>query len=162
MFNNSALAQNFLSLRGTVMQTLSKTPTNTNTAGPKGLPLGSSFLTMSTLLRMEGLVYLCGGALAYFQFGGGWLVFAIFFLAPDVSLAGYLLNARTAAILYNVAHSTIGPLVLALAAYTVDWHAGGLAAAIWFAHIGFDRVLGYGLKHFSGFTDTHLGRIGKA
>ena len=144
------------------MQTLSKTPTNTNTAGPDILHGESSIMTMNALLRLEGLVYLCGGALAYSQLGGGWLVFAIFFLAPDVSLAGYLLNARTAAIVYNVAHSTLGPLVLALAAYTVDWHAGGLAAAIWFAHIGFDRVLGYGLKHFSGFADTHLGRIGKA
>jgi hypothetical protein len=29
------------------------------------------------------------------------------------------------------------------------------------AHIGFDRMLGYGLKHASGFGDTHLGRIGR-
>lgn len=144
------------------MQTPSRAASDTNTARPNSLAAGRSILTMSTLLRMEGLVYLCGGAVAYHQFGGGWLVFALFFLAPDLSLTGYFLNARTAAILYNMAHSTLGPLVLALAAYTADWHAGGLAAAIWFAHIGFDRVLGYGLKHFSGFADTHLGRIGKA
>ena len=117
---------------------------------------------MTTLLRLEGLVYLCGGVLAYHHLGGGWLVFAICFLAPDLSLAGYLLGARTAALVYNAAHSTFGPLILALAAYAFDWRVGGLAAAIWFAHIGFDRVLGYGLKHFSGFADTHLGRIGKA
>jgi hypothetical protein len=29
------------------------------------------------------------------------------------------------------------------------------------AHIGLDRALGYGLKHESGFSDTHLGRIGR-
>ena len=34
-------------------------------------------------------------------------------------------------------------------------------ALIWAAHIGFDRALGYGLKHQSGFSDTHPGRIGK-
>jgi Domain of unknown function (DUF4260) len=30
------------------------------------------------------------------------------------------------------------------------------------AHIGFDRMLGYGLKYASGFGDTHLSRIGRA
>ena len=34
-------------------------------------------------------------------------------------------------------------------------------AAIWTAHIAMDRALGYGLKLPTGFTDTHLGRIGK-
>ena len=34
-------------------------------------------------------------------------------------------------------------------------------AAIRAAHIGFDRMLGYGLKYTSGFNDTHLGRIGR-
>jgi hypothetical protein len=34
-------------------------------------------------------------------------------------------------------------------------------ATIWIAHIGFDRALGYGLKYGSGFTHTHLGRIGR-
>jgi Domain of unknown function (DUF4260) len=35
-------------------------------------------------------------------------------------------------------------------------------AAVWAAHIGFDRMLGYGLKDTSGFVDTPLGRIGRA
>jgi hypothetical protein len=35
-------------------------------------------------------------------------------------------------------------------------------AAVWAAHIGFDRMLGYGLKYSSAFSDTHLGRIGRA
>jgi hypothetical protein len=33
-------------------------------------------------------------------------------------------------------------------------------ALILLAHIAADRALGYGLKHASGFKDTHLGRIG--
>jgi hypothetical protein len=28
------------------------------------------------------------------------------------------------------------------------------------AHVGFDRMLGYGLKYGTGFGDTHLGRKG--
>lgn len=30
-----------------------------------------------------------------------------------------------------------------------------------FAHIGMDRLLGYGLKYPTGFRHTHLGRIGR-
>ena len=30
---------------------------------------------------------------------------------------------------------------------------------IWLAHIGFDRLLGYGLKYPDAFKDTHLGRL---
>ena len=32
-------------------------------------------------------------------------------------------------------------------------------ALIWLTHIGFDRLLGYGLKYPSAFTDTHLQRV---
>ena len=32
---------------------------------------------------------------------------------------------------------------------------------IWFAHIGMDRALGYGLKYDADFKDTHLRRIGR-
>ena len=35
-------------------------------------------------------------------------------------------------------------------------------AIIWFAHVGLDRAVGYGLKYASDFKDTHLGRIGRA
>src|SRR3954470_22529461 len=35
------------------------------------------------------------------------------------------------------------------------------AALIWFAHIGLDRALGYGLKYDDSFQHTHLGWIGK-
>jgi hypothetical protein len=30
---------------------------------------------------------------------------------------------------------------------------------VWFAHIGMDRLLGYGLKYPTDFKDTHLQRV---
>ena len=36
-----------------------------------------------------------------------------------------------------------------------------LIACIWAAHVGFDRLLGYGLKYGTSFGDTHLGRRGR-
>ena len=114
------------------------------------------------LLRLEGAVVLGVALAAYAQFGAGWGVFALWLLAPDLSMLGYLAGPRVGAALYNAAHSYIGAVVLlalgVLAA--MPWAvAGGL---IWCAHIGLDRALGYGLKYAAGFNLTHLGRIGRA
>jgi hypothetical protein len=88
------------------------------------------------------------------------MTFLYLFLLPDIALLGYLANAKAGAILYNSTHSYIGPLLLAFAA---TYEPGTLGfAAIWAAHIAFDRALGYGLKELRGFHYTHLGLIGKA
>ncbi|MET3444475.1 hypothetical protein ABIC94_005286 [Variovorax paradoxus] len=114
------------------------------------------------LLRAEGVVVLAAALAAYAQFGAGWGVFALWLLAPDLALLGYLAGARVGAALYNAAHSYAGAvalLVLGVLA-AMPWAvAGGL---IWCAHIGLDRALGYGLKYGTGFGATHLGRIGRA
>ena len=114
------------------------------------------------LLRLEGTVVLGVALAAYAQFGAGWGVFALWLLAPDLSLLGYLAGPRVGAALYNAAHSYVGPvLLLALGVFAaLPWAvAGGL---IWLTHIGLDRALGYGLKYAAGFAFTHLGRIGRA
>ncbi|MBB4225351.1 DUF4260 domain-containing protein [Variovorax guangxiensis] len=115
-----------------------------------------------TLLRLEGAVVLGVALAAYAQFGAGWGVFALWLLAPDLSLLGYLAGPRTGAALYNAAHSYVGPvLLLALGVLAaMPWAVAG--SLIWLAHIGMDHALGYGLKYASGFAATHLGRIGKA
>jgi hypothetical protein len=96
----------------------------------------------------------------YAASGQRWSTFAILFLAPDISLAGYLAGARAGAVIYNTAHALVVPLALAVAG--VAWRPDVLpAAAIWIAHIGFDRMLGYGLKYPTAFGDTHLGVIGR-
>lgn len=89
-------------------------------------------------------------------------MFALFFLAPDLSFLGYLGGARIGAIVYNAAHTLIGPLALALLGLLLSVTGLVAAALIWIAHIGFDRLLGYGLKYGAGFGYTHLGRIGRA
>lgn len=50
-------------------------------------------------------------------------------------------------------------LILFLIAYCA--HQPGLFAvsSIWVAHIGFDRLPGYGLKPPTAFKDTHLRRL---
>lgn len=109
-------------------------------------------------LRVEGLVVLLFAAWLYAEGDFSWVLFAALFFVPDVSFAGYLAGPRAGAVVYNVGHSYVGPLALALGSIA----AGRTPelALIWAAHIGFDRALGYGLKYPSGFGDTHLGRIG--
>jgi hypothetical protein len=112
-------------------------------------------------LRFEGLALFAAAVWAYSRTGVGWPVFALLFFAPDLSLLGYLAGPRIGAALYNLLHSTVGPLALGGAGLaTGHWALAGVAA-IWLAHVGFDRALGYGLKHPGGFALTHLGRIGR-
>ncbi|MEN5053453.1 DUF4260 domain-containing protein [Brevundimonas naejangsanensis] len=112
--------------------------------------------------RLEGLALLAIAAFSYARFGQGWGLFAVLFLAPDLSFAGYLAGPRLGALTYNLAHSLIGPLLLAGAGLVADQSLAVALALIWLAHIGFDRALGYGLKSPLDFGVTHLGLIGKA
>lgn len=111
------------------------------------------------LLRAEGLVVLAG-ALALYAWGGyGWLAFVLLLFAPDLAMAGYLLNPRVGSIAYNLGHTYSLPLVLALVSLVAGFEQGQQLALIWLAHIGLDRALGYGLKYATGFKDTHLARV---
>ena len=113
------------------------------------------------LQRLEGLAALVLGIAAYAWLGQSWWVFALLALAPDLAMLGYLRSTATGTLTYNLVHTYAGPALLALLGLAIGPLAFGLAA-IWTAHIGADRLLGYGLKLSSGFDQTHLGPIGKA
>ncbi len=113
-----------------------------------------------TLLRLEGATAFAGAILAYSALGGRWALFALLFLLPDLSMLGYPVGRRVGAACYNAAHSYLGPALLAALGAGLGTHAPLLIACIWAAHIGFDRLLGYGLKYATSFGDTHLGRRG--
>jgi hypothetical protein len=51
------------------------------------------------------------------------------------------------------------PLALGIAAILADSRAAAAFALVWLAHIGGDRLLGYGLKYPTAFKDTHLQRV---
>jgi Domain of unknown function (DUF4260) len=114
------------------------------------------------LLRLEGLSLFAGMTLLYALWGGSWWLYAILFLAPDLSFAGYLAGPRIGAIIYNATHSHLAPMALAAGGLALSSPLSLSIAMIWLAHIGIDRALGYGLKYNAGFTFTHLGRIGAA
>lgn len=116
---------------------------------------------MTSLLRAEGAALFLGTTLFYLISDSPWELYAILFFAPDLGFLGYLAGPRVGALVYNALHTTIAPLLLAVGGLVILWPMAGTITLIWLAHIGFDRMLGYGLKYGSSFHDTHLGRIGR-
>ena len=116
---------------------------------------------VSLLLRAEGAAVLLAALIAYWQLGGNWWLFLLLILAPDLSAIGYFGGPAVGSAAYNAAHNYALPLLIGIGAY---FAAPFLLpfVAIWFAHIGGDRMLGYGLKYPGSFGQTHLGPIGKA
>jgi hypothetical protein len=111
------------------------------------------------LLRIEELAILQATILLYAHFHFSWLLFGVLFLAPDLSMLGYLANPRVGSALYNLGHFLFLPLLLFVAAYSMHRPLLLAIAIIWAAHIAFDRLLGYGLKYPAHFKDTHLQHI---
>ena len=112
-------------------------------------------------LRLEGAVVAAAALVAYSAVGRSWWLVPLTLLLPDITIAGYLGGARLGSWFYNMGHSTPLPAALVGIGW---WQNTSLAVAlglIWLAHIGFDRLLGYGLKYGDRFEHTHLGRLGR-
>jgi hypothetical protein len=112
-----------------------------------------------TLLQAEGLPILAAGTIAYGQLGGPWLALIPLLLVPDLSMIGFVRDARLGALTYNLGHNlvTAGALLGLGLGLNIGWLA--IAGAVVVAHIGMDRLLGYGLKYPTAFQDTHLQHV---
>ena len=113
----------------------------------------------SILLRIEALISLliCLGLYAWL--GDSWVLFAVLFLAPDLSTVGYLAGPRVGSVAYDLFHTCSVPLALLGGGLLGDQSTVVSVALIWLAHIAFDRLVGYGLKYPTAFKDTHLARV---
>jgi len=109
------------------------------------------------LLRGEGALVLAATTFAYTQQGASWWMFAILFFAPDIFMLGFLGGNRLGSILYNLGHTYLVPALLLAAGWFMASPMAMAVALIWIGHIGFDRIMGYGLKYDRGFKFTHLG-----
>jgi hypothetical protein len=118
--------------------------------------------SVRTLLRLEGAVIFVFAVGLYLRYGGSaWLLIPLL-LAVDVSMAGYLANARLGALTYNALHSWAPGFVVLGLGLVSGYDGAVVAGAVLVAHVGMDRMLGYGLKYPTAFGDTHLGRIGRS
>lgn len=134
-------------------------PARSGRSPSSATPEPGSALTPILWLRLEGAAALSLSAYLYARTGQGWLLFALLLLAPDLSMLGYLAGSRAGAAAYNLFHSYALPLALGAYAVALESPPALALALIWTAHIGMDRMLGYGLKLPTGFRHTHLGEL---
>ena len=135
---------------------MTSTVTQTNTAEVAKV---QSLSMPNVMLRLEGLSVLVAAIMAYAHQGGSiWLFLALLFV-PDIAMLAYKINVRIGSIAYNALHFYALPIVLAGVALATSQPTLLLIALIWFAHIGMDRVMGFGLKYPTEFKDTHMQHV---
>jgi hypothetical protein len=116
---------------------------------------------MKILLRLEELLLFGLSLFLFSRLDYSWVWYALLFLAPDLSMLGYLANPRLGAWTYNLIHHKGLAVALYVLGYllSVPWLM--FAGTLLLGHSSLDRVFGYGLKYPDAFQHTHLGRIGK-
>ena len=117
---------------------------------------------MKTILQLEDAAKALVAYWFTIHLGYSWWLFWAWFLAPDLSMIGYAVNARVGAWMYNFFHHQAVALAVGLYGFMTNDAAIQFAGALLFGHSATDRVFGYGLKLMSGFKYTHLGTIGQA
>ena len=111
------------------------------------------------LLHIEGAAVLFTACIFFHQVHGRWLWFALLLLTPDIFMLGYLISPKVGAAAYNLGHTYTAPLLLLAGLWLAGQGAYVWLVLIWLAHIGMDRMLGYGLKYETAFKDSHLQRV---
>ncbi|MDL4839891.1 DUF4260 domain-containing protein [Aquibacillus rhizosphaerae] len=87
-----------------------------------------------------------------------WLFFVLLFI-PDITMVGYAFNNKIGAKVYNLGHSFVLPLLLAIGYFFFLNEHLLIIIIIWIAHIFMDRLLGFGLKYQDSFNQTHIQRL---
>jgi uncharacterized protein DUF4260 len=107
-------------------------------------------------LRAEGLAAFAAGLVLFHGAGGDWLWLVPLLFVPDLSMVGYAFGPGIGSHVYNAVHNwALGVLVLGAGVWLPSMPLA-IAGSILIAHVGLDRALGFGLKHPTGFRDTHL------
>ena len=117
--------------------------------------------TPRRLLRIEGATLVAGSLIAYSTTDQAWWLVPLTLLLPDLTMIGYLGSTRLGSYLYNLGHSTPMPAAIVAIGWWQDKSLVVALGLVWLAHIGLDRLIGYGLKYDDHFQHTHLGRLGR-
>ncbi|MGG0120969.1 DUF4260 domain-containing protein [Bacillus paranthracis] len=111
------------------------------------------------IVHFEGLVVFVAAIYAYSLYEFSWIIFFLFLLAPDLSMLAYGINNHVGANIYNLFHTYIISILIVIIGAYFKIDIVIMIGLIWTAHIGMDRMFGYGLKYESDFKDTHIQRL---
>ncbi|PFK47002.1 hypothetical protein COI93_02540 [Bacillus cereus] len=111
------------------------------------------------IIHLEGFIVLVASVYIYSLIDFNWFFFFFLLLAPDISMLAYLINNRIGAQIYNLFHTYIVSILLIIIGVFFKLDTILMIGLIWTAHIGMDRMFGYGLKYKTGFKDTHMQKL---
>ncbi len=111
------------------------------------------------LTRLEGLAILTASLYFYTIVNGNWILFIILLLAPDLSMIGYLKNKQIGALSYNIIHNFFSAFVVITIGFFANQTLIQQFGIILLAHVGMDRVFGFGLKYKEDFKSTHIQKL---
>ncbi|WPR77917.1 DUF4260 domain-containing protein [Algoriphagus sp. NG3] len=116
---------------------------------------------MRDLIKLEEAAMFLLSIYLFSTLDFAWWWFPALLLVPDVGMIGYLFNPKTGAYIYNIFHHRLVAAGVACYGLGFENEYWVLSGIILFAHISFDRMMGYGLKFKDSFQHTHLGTVGK-
>lgn len=116
---------------------------------------------MKNLLKSEELLVAISSLflLTYLPVPFHWGWYFLLFFAPDLGMLGYLFGPKLGAISYNIFHHKGLMSGIAIWGFALGMPLLCAIGIVFFAHAAFDRIMGYGLKYFTGFKNTHLGDL---
>jgi hypothetical protein len=117
---------------------------------------------MKNLIKLEEFALFVLSVYLFSTLDFAWWWYLVLLLAPDLSALGYLVNTKTGAFTYNLAHHKGLAILIYLIGVLLGNPAVQFAGLLLVGHSSLDRVFGYGLKYADSFQHTHLGRIGKS
>lgn len=111
------------------------------------------------LLHLEGAAVFICCIYGYYYLEYNFWLFIIFLFTPDIAMIGYMMNRKVGAIIYNMIHTYVLSIIVLLFGFITNIELLMIIGLIWTAHIGMDRMFGFGLKYPTQFNDTHLNRV---
>jgi hypothetical protein len=115
---------------------------------------------MKSLIKVEEAAQFALSIILFARLPFAWWVYPALLFLPDLSMLGYLVNARVGALTYNLFHHKLIAIAIGCTGLFLQNNDFMLAGILLFGHSSMDRMLGYGLKYDKGFKFTHLGEIG--
>ena len=124
--------------------------------------VGSVIGAPKFILRLEGATLFAASIALFSLQGQSWWLYPLILFVPDIFMLGYVRNTKLGAVIYNIGHSYPAAALLTVLGFSINSSLLIALGAIWFGHIGWDRLFGYGLKYGTGFKHTHLGDLEKS
>ncbi|MDU4930107.1 MAG: DUF4260 domain-containing protein [Staphylococcus epidermidis] len=114
---------------------------------------------MRSVIKLENAFIFIITIAVYFKLEFSIWLFLLLLLVPDIFMLGYVINRKTGSYVYNIGHTCIIPIIIALLYLYIDERLLLQISLIWLAHISMDRTMGFRLKYSSDTDKTTIQKI---